>query len=57
MKKLYHGNLKVCKPKNLPTINDNSLAPSIKWYENSHFCLVFKGSCLKKMQLILIQIE
>ena len=24
---------------------DNSLSPSIKWYENSNFCLIFKGSC------------
>ena len=26
---------------------DNSLSPSIKWYKNSIFCLIFKGSCLK----------
>ena len=30
-----------------PTINDNSLSPSIKWYKNSNFCLIFKLSCLK----------
>ena len=30
-----------------PTTTDNSLSPSIKWYGNSNFCLVFKGSCLK----------
>ena len=39
------------------TTTDNSLSPSIKWYENSNFCLAFKGSCLKKAQLILLQIE
>ena len=27
---------------------DNSLSPSIRWYENSNFCLVFKESCLKQ---------
>ena len=31
-----------------PTTTDNCLSPSIKWYENSNFCLVFKGSCLKQ---------
>ena len=30
-----------------PTINDNSLSTSIKWYKNSNFCLIFKLSCLK----------
>ena len=30
-----------------PTINDNSLSPSIKWNKNSNFCLIFKLSCLK----------
>ena len=29
------------------TTTDNSLSPLIKWYGNSNFCLVFKGSCLK----------
>ena len=42
-----------CKPKgssakNLPTTTDNSLAPSIKWYGNSYFCLVFRGCSLKQ---------
>ena len=32
----------------IPTTTDNSLSPSIKWYENSNFCLIFKGSCLKQ---------
>ena len=32
---------------NTPTTTDNSLSPSIKWYKNSSFCLIFKGSCLK----------
>ena len=31
-----------------PSTTDNSLSPSIKWYENSNFCLIFKGSCLKQ---------
>ena len=31
-----------------PTTTDNNLSPSIKWYGNSNFCLVFKGSCLKQ---------
>ena len=41
------------------TTTDNSLSPSMKWYENSNFCLVFKGSCLKqkKTQLILLLTE
>ena len=30
------------------TATDNSLSPSIKWYENSNFYLIFKGSCLKQ---------
>ena len=31
-----------------PTTTDNSPYPSIKWYENSTFSLIFKGSCLKQ---------
>ena len=31
-----------------PTTDDKSLSPSIKWYANSSFCLVFKGSYLKQ---------
>ena len=27
-----------------PTTIDDSFSPSIKWYRNSYFCLVFKGS-------------
>ena len=30
-----------------PTTTDNTHSPSIKWYKNSNFCLIFKGSCLK----------
>ena len=30
---------------NTPTNTDKSLSPSIKWYENSSFCLIIKGSC------------
>ena len=32
-----------------PTTKDKRVSPSIKWYENSNFCLIFKGSCLKKI--------
>ena len=35
----------------------NSFSPSIKWYSNSYFCLVFNGSCLKRAQLILLLLE
>ena len=31
-----------------PTTTDNNLSPSMKWYENSNFCLISKGSCLKR---------
>ena len=37
----------VCQPKKLttPTTTDNSLSPSIKWYEIEwYLCLIFKGS-------------
>ena len=30
------------------TTTDNSLSPSIKWYGNLNFCLIFKESCLKE---------
>ena len=40
------------------TTTDNSPSPSIKWYGNSNFCLVFKASTEnKKMQPILLLIE
>ena len=32
----------------IPTATDNSLSPSIKWYKNSNFCLIFKGSGVKQ---------
>ena len=44
LKKLYHGNLKVCRPKRtllLPLL-------IIEWHENSNFCSIFKESCLKQ---------
>ena len=31
-----------------PTSANDSIFPSIKWYRNSNFYLVFKGSCLKQ---------
>ena len=31
-----------------PTTIDHSLSPSIKWYRDSNFCLVFKGRCLRQ---------
>ena len=30
------------------TTYNNSLSPSIKWYKNSKFCLIFQESCFKK---------
>ena len=30
-----------------PTTTDASLSPSIKWYRNTNFCLMFTGNCLK----------
>ena len=35
-----------------PTATDNSLSSPIKWYGNSNFCLIFKGSCLKQKSSI-----
>ena len=29
-------------------MTDNSLSPSIKWFKNSDFCLIFRGRCLKQ---------
>ena len=37
-----------------PTTTDNSLSPSMKWYKNSKFCLIFKGNCLKQKSTILL---
>ena len=34
------------KKRTTPATTDNSLSPSIKWYGNPKFCLVFKESCL-----------
>ena len=56
LKRLGHNEKIVsCKSKGLsaeklttPTTTDNSLSPSIKWYANSNFCFIFKGSCLKQ---------
>ena len=30
------------------TTTDNSLSPTIKWHENSKFCLIFKLICFKQ---------
>lgn len=30
------------------TSTDNSLSPSIEWYEKSKFFMTFKGNCLKQ---------
>ena len=51
MKKLYHGNLKVCQPKNLTTraTSDISVSSTIKWHENAKFCLIFKENCSKQI--------
>ena len=32
----------------MPITTDNSLSPSIVWYGDSNFCLIFKGSCLNR---------
>ena len=49
MKKLYHGNKFLSADKlTIPTTTDRSISSSIKWYGNSNFSLVFKGSCLKQ---------
>ena len=47
---MYHANLNVLSAEKFttPTTTDNSLSPSIKWYRNSDFSLVFKGSCSKQ---------
>ena len=31
-----------------PTTTDNSFSPTMKWHEESKFCLIFKGNCLKQ---------
>ena len=31
-----------------PTATDNSLSLSVKWYENSNFCLIFKESHIQQ---------
>ena len=38
------------KSKATPATSDNSLSPSIEWYENyfTNFYLIFKGNCLKE---------
>ena len=36
------------KKLNTPSTTENLPSPSISWYANSNFCLVFKGSCLKQ---------
>ena len=32
----------------------NNLSPSIKWYQNFYFCLIFKKSCLKQKNATVI---
>ena len=34
-----------------PTTTDNSLSPSNKWYGDSNFCLLVKGSCFKQKKI------
>ena len=31
-----------------PFTTDSCFSARIKWYEDSKFCLIFKGSCLKQ---------
>ena len=47
---MYHESRKICQQKSLVILPLllNGFYPSIKWYENSKFCLTFKGSCLKQ---------
>ena len=33
-----------------PTTADKSLCASVEWYENSHFCVIFKESCWKEKE-------
>ena len=41
-----------------PTTTTNSFSPSVKWYNISNFCLIFKGICSKqKTQLLLLKIQ
>ena len=57
---MYHANLNVLSAEKFttPTTTDNSLSPSIKWYRNSDFSLVFKGAAQnKKTKLRLPPIE
>ena len=51
---MYQNLLKVliCQLLLFPTTTDNSFFPSIKWYRNSNFYLVFKGSWLKQKKSI-----
>ena len=35
-----------------PTTTDNSISPTVKWHNNSKFCLVFKGGRLKQKNAI-----
>ena len=50
LKKIVSWKSKVLSTEKLtiPTTTDNSLSPSIKWYGDSNFSLIFKGSCLKQ---------
>ena len=48
MKNLFHGNLKVCQLTRLLLLLLIVFFPSIKWYKNFNFCLIFKGSYLKE---------
>ena len=60
IEKVVSWKFKRFSTKNLttPTTTDN---PSIKWYENSNFCLIYKGSYLKqnkkKIPLLPLQIS
>ena len=51
--KLRYKNLKVCQPKKCTTPtsdNSNSLSPSIKYHEDSKFCLVLLKKELLKIK-------
>lgn len=40
-----------------PTTSNNSLSATVKWYEDSNFCLVFIGSRLKQEKATFVCLE
>ena len=48
------SNSLLAKKLTTPATNGNDISPSINWFEDSNFCLSFKGSCLKQRNTLLI---